>query len=182
MNEVKTLWDLDLELFRAIHVGMHREWLDFWISMITWTGLGSMQAAFLIVAIYFFRDQRLNLWRIATAGIIAGILRAILMRLADRVRPSNLPWAHPQEPIFGNTSFPSGHATGTFAIAIALWLTYRKTDYAWVGNAAIVWACLVAFSRVYLGVHFPTDVVGGAGLGAFCAGAVFLAWPKKESN
>ncbi len=64
-------------------------------------------------------------------------------------------------------SFPSGHTLSSFAAATALVCRHRK----W-GIAALVLAGLIAFSRLYLFVHYPTDVLGGALLGVACA---FLA-------
>lgn len=60
-------------------------------------------------------------------------------------------------------SFPSGHTAGAFALATMLSLRYPK-PYVYV--PAFVWAGMVGYGRVYNGVHYPTDVLGGAALGA----------------
>lgn len=60
-------------------------------------------------------------------------------------------------------SFPSGHTSASFAAAIALFACNKK----W-GSAAIALASIIAFTRLYLYVHFPTDVLGGMVLGALC--------------
>ena len=57
-------------------------------------------------------------------------------------------------------SFPSGHTASGVAAAYALWLQNRK-----LGTPALVLAAFIAFTRLYLYVHFPTDVLGGAVLG-----------------
>ena len=57
-------------------------------------------------------------------------------------------------------SFPSGHALSSFAAATALWCFHKKT-----GVLALVLAALIAFSRLYASVHYPTDVLAGALLG-----------------
>ena len=57
-------------------------------------------------------------------------------------------------------SFPSGHTASGVAVAYALWLQNRK-----LGAPALVLAAFIAFTRLYLYVHFPTDVLGGAVLG-----------------
>ena len=70
-------------------------------------------------------------------------------------------------------SFPSGHASGAFAGAMA-WLLASRAE--WVGKrarlvsvAGVVLAVLIAFSRVYVGVHYATDVIAGAVVGTVCA-------------
>ena len=69
-----------------------------------------------------------------------------------------------------DASFPSGHSSASFAAAVAMVLYDKK-----IGIPAVVLASLIAFSRLYLYVHFPTDVLGGIILGSLCAvGAYFI--------
>lgn len=79
-------------------------------------------------------------------------------------------------------SFPSGHTTAAFATATALTLTYKKW-YVWI--PAYAYATTAAYARLRLGVHYPTDVIGGMVLGT---GSALLVWhvhkqlrKKKES-
>ena len=87
-----------------------------------------------------------------------------LKPLFDRLRPCDimgftlLP-ACPPDP-----SFPSGHTAASFASATVLWL--RRSAFF---RPALVLAALIAFSRLYLFVHFPTDVMAGILLGLCCA-------------
>ncbi len=75
-------------------------------------------------------------------------------------------------------SYPSGHAVAAFSVAIVIGLTYRQLRW-WV--IALLGATLIAYSRVYLGHHYPTDVVGGAilgaAIGAACYGLCGLSGP-----
>ncbi len=72
------------------------------------------------------------------------------------------------------TSFPSGHSCSSVASAMALALVFGKRG-AW----AFLPAGLIAFSRLYVGVHYPTDVLCGAALGAVTALALYrLLWPR----
>ncbi len=83
-------------------------------------------------------------------------------------------------------SFPSGHTAASFAVAVVLLLRAPKK----LSVSMLVLAILISFSRLYVGVHYPTDILGGAAIGVFCALAAvyFVAWVekrltgKKESN
>ncbi len=71
-------------------------------------------------------------------------------------------------------SFPSGHTACSFAAAVVIFrLCPRK-----VGIPAIVLAVLISLSRLYVGVHFPTDVIGGAIIGT--AAALFVCWVEQK--
>lgn len=72
-------------------------------------------------------------------------------------------------------SFPSSHAVNNFGAATLITYFYRRSWPIWYALAASV-----AFSRVYVGVHYPSDVIGGAALGAVCALAVIAAWKRIE--
>ena len=73
-------------------------------------------------------------------------------------------------------SFPSGHTASGVAAAYALWLQNRK-----LGAPALVLAAFIAFTRLYLYVHFPTDVLGGAVLG-IALGAAASAFVNYMAN
>jgi undecaprenyl-diphosphatase len=90
----------------------------------------------------------------------------VLSRLVDRPRPFV---AHPAAVhLFSShaadSGFPSDHATAAFAIATAVMLRDRR----W-GAVALAAATVLAVGRVAMGVHYPSDVLAGAALGALCA-------------
>ncbi len=62
----------------------------------------------------------------------------------------------------GKFGFVSSHAANTFGVAMFFSLLFRKN---WVSMALIIWATIVSYSRIYLGVHYPGDILGGAFLG-----------------
>ena len=81
-------------------------------------------------------------------------------------------------------SFPSGHTACSFAAAFAYFRCLKQKKW---GIAALVLAGLIGFSRLYVGVHYPTDVLGGAAVGMFAAwiasgivGTVSKAFQKKK--
>lgn len=76
-------------------------------------------------------------------------------------------------------SFPSGHTAASFAAAAALWFADKKK----LAIPALVLAVLIAFSRMYFYVHYPTDVLGGAILGMVCGWLSYkLLSQKIEEN
>lgn len=99
----------------------------------------------------------------------------ILKNIVCRPRPCA---AFPDFPMLiarpDSYSFPSGHSASSFAAAVML--TLRQKKWGWV---ALVLAALIAFSRVFLFVHYPTDVLAGALLGTLFAFAVYAVHKKK---
>lgn len=68
----------------------------------------------------------------------------------------------------GQFGFVSGHAANSFALAVFLMLIFR--DRSWkMKSLFLLWALLVCYTRIYLGVHYPFDIIGGAILGSFWA-------------
>jgi undecaprenyl-diphosphatase len=102
-----------------------------------------------------------------SATLVGAIgLANIVKVLVRRPRPQFLALVHP----FGS-SFPSGHSVSAAALCGSLaFMVTRRMDWrsgVWVWAGAIFIALLVAISRVYLGAHWPTDVLAGLALGAF---------------
>jgi undecaprenyl-diphosphatase len=116
-------------------------------------------------------DRRRGAVAATAAAGLALLIAQPIANAIDRARPFV---AHPSQShlLVGRStdpSFPSDHATGAFAIAVAIWL-YDRT----LGTVFVALAVLMSFARVYVGVHYPGDVVGGAILGA--AVALLLRW------
>ena len=131
--------------------------LDPFFQGLSYVGSFGIVWLALAVAISGFSWSRPWLWtRVGAAILLAEGISGGLKEWIERDRP---PVADPEpEPLVGlpaTYSFPSGHATVAFACATILAL-----------------AGLIAFSRVYVGVHFPLDVVAGAALGVGIATAL----------
>src|SRR3954469_19111007 len=130
-----------------------------------------------IVALTFlipWRSRRIERRTGAVMATAAGGLALLLVQpisnAVDRTRPfvthphAHLLISHGRDP-----GFPSDHATGAFAMAMALWL-YDRT----IGTIAFVLAAIIAFARVYVGVHYPSDVQAGALIGMAVALLLYL--------
>jgi undecaprenyl-diphosphatase len=116
-----------------------------------------------------------TLWLLG--AVVATSAMVSTLKLAfGRVRPCDaLTWCSPIDVISpGGGSFPSGHAAGSFAFAA--FVAVRAPRWA---LPAVLYAAVVAWSRCVLGVHYPSDVVAGALLGAV-AGALFARASRRE--
>jgi undecaprenyl-diphosphatase len=86
-----------------------------------------------------------------------------------RLRPCNNPnlasMVHLIVPCGSGLSFPSSHATNHFGLGVFMAVSLQKVAK-WIWPVALFWAALVCYSQIYVGVHFPLDIVCGAMLGA----------------
>lgn len=106
--------------------------------------------------------------------LVGGILSTTLKHVINRQRPFHTyPDDISKASVGGGPSFPSGHTTQAFSTATAVSLAYPKW---YVIVPAYLWACEVGYSRMYLGVHYPSDVIAGAVLGAGSA------WLTRKVN
>ncbi len=102
----------------------------------------------------------------STAELLAIVSSTALKEATDRPRPD----VHAIVPEPSTSSFPSGHATGSFACALVLVAFAPR-----LAAPLVVLAAAIAWSRVYVGVHYPLDVIAGAVLGSLLALLVLRA-------
>lgn len=122
-------------------------------------------------------------------GVTLGVSTAITLGLkytVNRPRPFvTYTDIYGKDAHVGPYSFPSGHTSSAFALATSVSLCYPK----WYVIAPVaVWACTVGYSRMYLGVHYPSDVLAGAVIGSASAFASYyiMRWicakPETRRN
>ncbi|MDX3230528.1 phosphatase PAP2 family protein [Streptomyces sp. ME19-01-6] len=185
------LEDADQDTVEALHrtAVTHHGWteankvLTDWVWD-PWTMRAGM--ALLVGWLLWRRERLLALWVAATTAAGTALQQGVKAAVG-RERPH---WRNPVDSAH-YAAFPSGHAlTATVAFGLLLWVLARcGARAAWLRFAtllAVVSVAGVGFTRVYLGVHWPTDVVGGWLLGAALVYAAAAAYPypperKNES-
>jgi len=177
-------WDSDL--FQLINQA-HKPWLDQPMVLIsgklTWVPL----YAFLIYLLY--KKDKGDVWKsilfvISTVIFADQISSSILKPLFKRLRPCQVEefqsWIHLPDGCGGLYGFCSSHSANAFAVAIGF---YMVTKNKFMGALLITWALMISYSRIYLGAHYPLDVLTGAvigGIGALILFQAFLKLTKKS--
>jgi membrane-associated phospholipid phosphatase len=136
-------------------------------------------------------------WKLKKTGLIIIVLLALAAGFADRtsaglIKPIFKRVRPCRDPVVSKTdiervdcgpaySFPSTHATDHFAAAFFLILLFYK-KWRWIWFWGILWAGLISFAQVYVGVHFPIDVFCGAIYGAFVGWLFAIIFRKLEQR
>lgn len=171
--------NLDESVFRALnHAGSN---LGVDLAMVALTVLGMTYILVLAGPILWLRGRRELGFDVVVLLIITGIVVEVLKLLIMRERPFQvLPGVHtlPWGPLVaaGGYSMPSGHASQAFAVATLIALGTSRQ----VGAVVLVLAALISLSRIYLGVHWPSDVLAGALLGVGLA--LIMRWASTGDN
>lgn len=156
-------WDAPIML--TIHQ-YSRPWLDTLMIAITKIGFpGALVIAPILVAWLWWRQRQTAAVALVVSVVGAALLSSSLKLLFARPRSSVFP------PVTAETtfSFPSGHTLGAVALyGFAAYLLWQHKERLWA-MLALFFALLVSFSRIYLGVHYPSDI-----LGAICVGLLWL--------
>lgn len=168
-----TILQLDGELLVAIQ-GLHMGWLNPIVSCYTKLGDAGLLWIALSLAMLFWKPTR-KAGALALGAMILGLIvtNLTIKPLISRPRPW-LDW--PIVPLVAENdpnSFPSGHTCAAFAAGLS-WV--RTLPWRWGRIAAAAAAVLMGLSRLYVGVHYPTDVLTGAVIGSLCAWAVWKAY------
>ncbi|OGF48704.1 MAG: hypothetical protein A2231_09570 [Candidatus Firestonebacteria bacterium RIFOXYA2_FULL_40_8] len=175
---IKWLLDLDVRVFYFLNRDLANPVLDFVMPIIT-------DEKFILIpviaaAIYFMikgsRKTRISLLCMIIAVLLAdAVAYRIIKPFFGRLRPCDvLPNVHILSGA-GRFSFPSNHAANMMALAVITAFFYKK--YAWI---IFVIALIEGFSRVYVGVHYPLDVLNGYIFGALCAFLVIAVYRGIE--
>jgi undecaprenyl-diphosphatase len=131
-------------------------WIPLYLAILIYLGI-KYKRKFIVILLF-----------IILAATMADQFSVIIKNLVQRLRPCHEPALDGLVHLFkgecgGQFSFVSSHATNSFDVALLSLLFIRKR---WFTISIILWATVIGYSRIYLGVHYPADVICGSILGS----------------
>ncbi len=185
---IDQLLSLDQEAFLAINQGLSNAFFDWLMPILrnryTWAPL------YLFIIIFCIRNYGKSglliiLFTLITFGISDQLSSSVIKNAVQRVRPCQdiefKEEVNLRVRCSGGYSFTSSHATNHFAMAVFLTMVfYRRWKHIlWIG---LVWAGMISIAQVYVGVHYPLDILGGALLGSLIGIATGLIFRFIQPN
>ncbi len=155
-------------------------WNWFWINITKLGNSGFIWLTTAILMLFFRKTRKVGIVALCSIALCFIITNLGLKNIVARPRPyTQIPelilLTHPES----SFSFPSGHTANSFAVALIYFRMLPKK----YGIAAIILAALIGFSRLYIGVHYPSDVIGGFLVALFASTVVYTIYQalKKKS-
>ncbi len=183
---LEKLIELDTQLFLYLN-GLHS---PFWDTIMWYiSATGTWIPLYVLIVFFIFKEYNLK-------GFVPLVFLVLVILLADkisvhgfkfvfeRLRPSHNPEIEDLVHIVrdyrgGSFGFVSSHAANTFGLASFSSLLFVNKKYT---RFIYIWAAIVSYSRIYLGVHYPGDILGGAVLGWLIGYLVFKGYELVNKN
>lgn len=164
----------NIDFFNLINHGLDNNTFDFIMPLIT--DFGSVVAwGVVCVLLFFFGGEKgkraaiLGLAALLISNVIVLVLKSLVAEPRPFIALKNVDLLVKSS---GTYSFPSGHTASSFAAATIIGLKYHlkiKNTKIQLIYPLIAFAAIIGFSRIYIGVHYPLDVLVGAIIGSICA-------------
>lgn len=185
---MKELLELDKKIFLELNSSFRNPFVDQLMMFLSTTSAWIPLYIFLVyLLIKTFRKQTwIVLLAVALTIFLADQITSSVMKpLFERLRPSHEPSLAEQINIVnkyrgGRFGFASSHAANTFGVATLMFLIL-KNHRPWVGFL-FVWPLLIGYTRIYLGVHYPGDILAGFFVGFLCAMVVYAVFLFVENH
>jgi membrane-associated phospholipid phosphatase len=164
---LNALSDLDISILRFIFYNRVPAFdnILYYISFFaTYVNIGLLLTILVISLIRKSKPLRIVFYKMVAVMVIAALMSTMLKSLISRERPFVTYPDIVKLSEAGNSSFPSGHTLEGFAVVMAFSILIPKRK---LYIPVFIWASVVAYSRMALGVHYPSDVLGGMLIGSF---------------
>ena len=173
---MERLLEIDGNILLWIQENLRCPVLDYIMKCFTRLGNSGLIWISCVVIMFLFKKTR-HTGNVLIFAMFINLLVSnfLIKNLVARTRPFNTVFG--LESIIGKIgeySFPSGHASNSFTAAVVIFMLMPKK----FGIPALILATLISFSRMYVGVHYPTDVLAGAFIGSIIA-IIIVAVDKK---
>lgn len=167
--------NFEFQILNILHNLVDCDFMDF--LMVTVSAIGNSGAVWIVTALLMIISKKYRRWgAVLGVGLLLGLVfgNVILKNVIARPRPC---WLFEDIDMLISVpldySFPSGHTLASFTSAFLLLSADKR-----LGIPALVLAILIAFSRMYLFAHFPTDVLGAMAI----SGIIYLLLVKRFKN
>lgn len=174
------LYELDVNILLFIQEHLRFDFLTPILKFLTMLGdHGMLWIGIALLLVLVKRTRPIGATAGASLAINALLVNVFLKNIVARTRP--------YEVIDGLTrlvgeqsdfSFPSGHTSSAFSVAVVMFMLMPKK----YGVPALIMATLIAYSRLYVGVHYPSDVIGGIIVGILAAVICVAIYKKIEKR
>lgn len=183
----ETLENIDRSLFLKLN-GFHNEVLDAVIPVLTY--FPSWTPVFLLVLLFLVRKYKKRAWLFVVIFPLMILFSDqganLVKKSVKRYRPTHNNEISMQVHTVdgykgGHYGFVSGHAANSFALSVMVILLFPAMSK-WLKLVCIIWALLICYTRIYLGVHYPSDLFVGACIGILSALVMYRLFKELDKK
>ena len=182
---LESLLEWDTELFLWLNNLGQSSWDEFWLAVSGVTIWFPFYGLLIIGFFYTYEPKSFGWSLLFVALTVVATDQGSVQLFKEqflRLRPCNVEALQDQMRLVkagcgGKYGFISSHASNTFGLALFAGMALRP-KFKWMLGFMLIWAIMVSYSRIYLGVHYPMDVICGGIYGAFCGWLLFLLYSR----